>query len=79
MSETIVEHLQRMIAHGDQVGVECTQINIGEGAARQLAIELAAMQRHPAMSPAEIFASMMDGTAKFMDRAIMVAGKDAPR
>lgn len=70
---SIAESLTKQIEAGERAGITTTEFHISDAAARELAIELSALQ--PGKSPAALFASMKAGTAKFMDRLIVVAGR----
>lgn len=74
MSEmSIRESLQRAVAAGEAAGAVLTELWISADAARQLSVELAAMQMHPFITPNEIYQGMVDGDVKFMDRKVVVA------
>jgi hypothetical protein len=72
---SISDSIRRSIAAGDAAGAVLTEVWISDLAARDLSRELAQLQMDMsnAQTAEDIYQSMIGGSAKFMDRTVVVA------
>lgn len=78
MTNSVAESIRSAIAAGESSGLRMTEINISDATALDLATELAEMQMTSKQSKADIYVSMKEGVARFMDLPIVVTLTGAP-